>query len=65
MACDPNELLQQACDSGFAALSDRDLKVAALQLLCSGNPPVLTSPNGTAYRLVVANNGTLSTEPVT
>jgi hypothetical protein len=36
MACDPNTLLQSACDNGFAALSDRDLKVATLQLLCSG-----------------------------
>ena len=39
--------------------NDLDTRVNALE-----SETILTSPNGTQYRLVVANDGTLSTEAV-
>ena len=35
-ACDVDTLLTDACSNGFSSLSERDLKIAILQLLCDG-----------------------------
>lgn len=35
-ACNIDTLLTDACSNGFSSLSDRDLKIAILQLLCDG-----------------------------
>jgi hypothetical protein len=34
--CNANTLLQTAASNGYFGLDDRSLKIAALQLLCSG-----------------------------
>jgi len=62
MACDTSTLLTNACTYGYAGLSDRDLKIATLVLLCdggagggggeggSGDPEgVVTAAVGTTY----------------
>lgn len=36
MACDANTLMAQAAANGYYGLDDRSLKIAILQLLCSG-----------------------------
>jgi len=36
MACDVSTLMTNACTYGYTGLSDRDLKIATLVLLCEG-----------------------------
>jgi hypothetical protein len=43
MACDANTLIANAASRGFQALSARDLKLAALYLLCAGPAPGTTA----------------------
>lgn len=62
--CNPSTLIESA--KCFQSLSKKELQVVIAQLLCNitEDGPVLTSPNGTKYRIVVADNGDLSTEAV-
>lgn len=60
MACDTTTLLTDACTYGYTGLSDRDLKIVQLVLLCngggggggggvtSGNGPPVAAPSGSA-----------------
>jgi hypothetical protein len=44
-------------------LDGGDVEVPSGDVLCSGGGPVIYSPDNTAYRIVVANGGALSTVP--
>lgn len=69
-ACNVDTLLTDACTNGFGSLSDRDLKIAILQLLCDGGGGggggstevyfVAGDPNGvqTATRPAIAYSAT-------
>ena len=67
MACDAATLKTDACTNGLLqASSDEELfRALLLQLMCNlSNGAVLTSANGTRYRIVVSNAGVLSTVAV-
>lgn len=62
--CNPSTLIESA--KCFQSLSKKELQVVIAQLLCniSEGGIVITSPNGTKYRLKVDNSGNLTTEAV-
>lgn len=63
--CSSSDLIVQACQSGFSCRSEPELLALLNQLLCNLNNGItLTAPDGSRWRLVVANDGTLSTEAV-
>lgn len=68
MACDVSTLMSNACTYGYVGLSDRDLKIATLVLLCnggggggitcgnySGGAPTFTPTNGCAAAVDTSN----------
>jgi hypothetical protein len=62
--CNPSTLIESA--KCFQCLSKKELQAVIAQLLCniSSDGQIVTAPNGTRYRVIVANDGTLTTEAV-
>jgi hypothetical protein len=66
MECSIGTLVDEACASGFKCLDEAQYRALVLQLLCNlGAGPILTAPDGSQWRLIVDNGGTLATEAVT
>jgi hypothetical protein len=53
MACDANSLIATAAARGFQALSDRDLKLCTLYLLCAGPQPGMTAATALANAIAL------------
>ena len=55
----------RASETPAASSNDTHLATTAFVQTAVSNATILTSPDGTKYKLSVANDGTLSTEVVT